>query len=85
MEPLPPKPHVGSPATPAPAPLQCSYCATVMLFLGCTPSEQCAEWICPQCRTMKIRPMAMLATLLDRSTTVTSDMLQPTRVAPNVQ
>lgn len=87
MQTLPPQPPVGSPITPPPSPahLQCSYCATAMLFLGYTPSEQCAEWICPKCRMMKIRPLAMLATILDSSTTARSVLPDPTRVGPNAQ
>jgi hypothetical protein len=37
----------------------------MMLFLGCTPSEQCAEWVCPACRVIKIRPMKDLQTFPD--------------------
>lgn len=67
MDTMPPHPSVGSTATPVPPPLPCPYCATAMVFLGCTPSEQCAEWICPTCRIMKIRPMAKLQALWDSS------------------
>jgi hypothetical protein len=72
METTPPHPPVGLTVTPAPPSLQCPYCATKMLFLGCTPSEQCAEWICPACRVMKIRPIAKLGTFSDRSTSASS-------------
>jgi rubredoxin len=50
--------------------LQCPHCGIVMLFLGCTPSERSHEWICPSCRTMKIRPMAWGTALSGGSTAV---------------
>jgi hypothetical protein len=85
METIPPQPPVELSVTPAPAPLQCSYCATTLLFLGCTPSEQCAEWICPICRMRKIRPMAMPETFLDSSITADSVLPEPTRPGRNAQ
>lgn len=77
METRPPHLPVGLTVTPASSPIQCPYCATMMLFLGCTSSEQCAEWICPACRTMKIRPMALLQAFADVSTSAGSVLPEP--------
>lgn len=65
METTPPLPPLGLTLAPASHPLQCPNCATMMLFLGCTPSEQCAEWVCPACRVIKICPMKDLRTFPD--------------------
>lgn len=34
---------------------QCPYCPTVMLFLGYVRHEGAIEWLCPACKTTKVR------------------------------